>query len=89
MRNETLCGRLKTEENPTRVPGGDGAKARKCPQWEEGGIAVIAQVKDPRKPDRGVPGLVPFAVLILARDQVGDAPVDRRVFGLAGGHQAK
>jgi hypothetical protein len=65
------------------------AKARERPERKVNGVAVIAQIEDARKPDRGVPGLIPTPVFALTFDKVADTSGNRRVSNLSGSHQAK
>src|SRR5258706_7697899 len=77
------------ERNLTRVAPRQTAKPGESPEREEGAVAVITQVENPRKTDGGVPGLVPVAVLVLAVDQICDPASDRRMADLSGRHQSE
>src|SRR6266446_3622275 len=57
------------------------------PERKEGAVAVVAQIKDAREADGGVPGLVPISVLVLGIHQEIDAADNRRMFDLSGRHQ--
>src|SRR5947207_6758268 len=80
---------LQAECHPRGIGHRQPAIAGERPQRKKHAVTVIAQVEDARKPDRGVPGLVPIAVPILAGEQVGDAARHRRVADLARRHQGE
>src|SRR3989440_4651260 len=77
------------ERNLPRVAPRQTAKPGESPEREEGAVAVITQVENPRETDGGVPGLVPVAVLVLAVDQKCNPASDRRIANLSGGHQSE
>src|SRR5271169_830574 len=83
------CTASNAERNLTRIAPRQAPIPGKRPQREESAVAVIAQVKDARETDRGVPGLVPVAVFVLAVDQVCDPASDRRIADLSRRHQSK
>src|SRR5580693_969116 len=77
------------ERNLPRVSSRQTAKPGESPEREEGAVAVITQVENPRETDGGVPGLVPVAVLVLAVDQICDPASNGRIANLSGGHQSE
>src|SRR3984893_8613029 len=88
-RGGTACpGRISdAESDPSTASCRQPPITSKSPKREKGAVAVVAQIKDAREADGGVPGLVPISVLFLGIHQVVDAADSRRMFELSGRHQ--
>src|SRR6185312_7219409 len=77
----------KAKGDSRRIRPRQAAVAGQCPEREKGAVSVVAEIKHPRKPDRGEPRLVPGPVRLLRPDQVLDPPRHGPIAGFPGRHQ--